>query len=116
MLLRRVNSTIAIYATAVAIGVVAAFPAAISAQDASGNGRINARSAPASGGVVGTVDCLSISSLVVSISAGQKVTIEEKPSTEYRKGTDSIPASAITKGDSVFVLGIVSGSTIAATR
>ena len=115
MLWRRVNSTIAIYATAVAIGVVAAFPAAISAQDAPGNGRTSARSAPASG-VVGTVDCLSTLSLVVSISAGQKVTIEEKPSTEYRKGTDSIPASAITKGDSVFVLGIVSGSTIAATR
>jgi hypothetical protein len=115
MLLRRVDSTIAICATAVAIGV-AAFPVTISAQDAPGNGRTNARSAPASGGVVGTVDSLSTSSLVVSISAGQKVTIQEQPSTEYRKGTDSIPSSAITKGDSVLVLGIVSGSTVAADQ
>ena len=49
-------------------------------------------------------------------SAGQKVTVQEASSTEYRKGTISIPASAITKGDSVLVLGIVNGPTITASQ
>jgi hypothetical protein len=49
-------------------------------------------------------------------SAGQKVTVQEASSTEYRKGTNSIPASALTKGDSVLVLGIVNGPTITASQ
>jgi hypothetical protein len=114
MFLRRLTPTIAIGATALAVVAAFAFPAAISAQ--AGNGDPNARSVSAAGGVVGTVDNASNSSFAVLTSAGQKVTVQEAPSTEYRRGTNSIPASAITKGDSVLVLGIVNGPTITASQ
>jgi len=109
MFVRRLTGSIAVVAAA-------AFSAAIFAQGAPGNGGGNARSGPAAGGVVGTVDSVSASSFAVLILGGQKVTVKEAPTTEYRKGTISIAASAIAKGDSVLVLGIVSGSTITATR
>jgi hypothetical protein len=116
MFLRRLTTTIAIGATAIAVVAVFAFPAAISAQAAPGNGGPNARSGSAAGGVVGTVDNASTSSFAVLTSAGQRVTVQEASSTDYRKGTNSIPASAITKGDSVLVLGIVNGPTITASQ
>jgi hypothetical protein len=59
---------------------------------------------------------VSTSSFAVLISSGQKVTVNEASSTDYRKGTGSIPASAIAKGDSVLVLGIVNGPAITAGR
>jgi hypothetical protein len=116
MFLRRLTRTFAIYATAIAVAAVFAFPAAISGQGAPGNGRPKARSAPAAGGVVGAVDSVSTSSFAVLTSTGQKVTVQEASSTEYRKGANSIPTSAITKGDSVLVLGIVNGPTITASQ
>jgi Domain of unknown function (DUF5666) len=116
MFSRRLSRSIAIGAMAIAAVAVVAFPAAISAQGAPGNGRSNARSGPAAGGVVGTVDSLSTSSFVVLTSTGQKVTVQEAPSTEFRKGTSSTSASAITKGESVLVLGTVNGSTITASQ
>ncbi len=109
MFLRRLIRTIAIVA-------VVASPAALSAQGAFGNGGSNARSAAAEGGVVGTIDSVSPSSFVVLTLAGQKLTVQEASSTEYRKGTNSIPASALAKGDSVLVLGIVNGQTITASQ
>jgi hypothetical protein len=114
--LRRLTKSIAICATAIAVLAVIAFPAAISAQGVPGSGGPNARSGPAAGGVVGTVDSVSTSGFAVLTSAGQKVPVQEAPSTEYRKGTNSIPASAITKGDGVLVLGIVNGPTITASH
>jgi len=116
MFLRRLTPTITIGATAIAVVAVFAFPAAISAQAAPGNGGPNARSGSASGGVVGTVEKVSTSSFAVLTSASQKVIVQEASSTEYRKGTNSILASAITKGDSVLVLGIVNGPTITASQ
>jgi hypothetical protein len=59
---------------------------------------------------------VSPSSIAVLTSAGQKVTVQEAPSTEYRNGANSIPASAITKGDSVLVLGVVNGPSITASH
>jgi glycine/serine hydroxymethyltransferase len=59
---------------------------------------------------------VSTSGFAVLTSAGQKVTVQEAPSTEYRKGTNSIAASAIAKGDSVLVLGIVNGPAITASH
>jgi hypothetical protein len=49
-------------------------------------------------------------------ATGQKVTVQEAPSTEFRKGTSSTSASAIAKGESVLVLETVSGSTITASQ
>jgi hypothetical protein len=76
----------------------------------------NARSGPAAGGVVGTVNSVSTSSFTVSTSAGQKVTVNKRSSTTYRKGTRSTPASALIKGKAVLVLGKTNGTTITATQ
>jgi hypothetical protein len=76
----------------------------------------NARSGPAAGGAVGTVAGVSTSSFTLSTSAGQKVTVNKASSTTYRKGTSSISASAIKKGQSVLVLGTTNGTTITASQ
>jgi hypothetical protein len=59
---------------------------------------------------------VSTSSFTLTTSAGQKVTVKTAPSTTYRKGTSSISASAIKKGESVLVLGTVNGTTITASQ
>ena len=98
---------------------------ATTATSASGNiratrvrlaGGSNARSGPAAGGASGTVDSVSTSSFTISTPAGQKVTVNKASSTTYQKGTSSISASAITKGESVLVLGTTSGTTITASQ
>jgi hypothetical protein len=66
--------------------------------------------------VAGTVDSVSSSGFAVLTPTGQKVAVNEASSTEYRRGTNSIPAHAVTKGDSVLVLGIVNGPTITASQ
>jgi len=90
-------------------------PSAAAAQLGRGGGS-NARSGPAAGGSSGTVDNVSKSSFTISTSAGQKVTVNEASSTTYRKGTGLRSASAIKSGESVLVLGITSGTTIAASQ
>ena len=82
----------------------------------SAGGGSNARSGPASGGASGTVGSVSKSSFTLTTSAGQKVTVDEASSTKYQKGTSSISASAITKGERVLVLGTTSGTTIKAKQ
>jgi hypothetical protein len=52
----------------------------------------------------------------MTTSAGQKVTVDEASSTKYKKGSNSISASAIKKGTHVLVLGTVSSTTIKATQ
>ena len=94
----------------------AASPSATSGQRASGSGGSNARSGPAVGGSSGMVDSVSMSSFAISTSAGQKVTVNKASSTTYQKGTSSTSASAITKGESVLVLGTASGTTITASH
>jgi hypothetical protein len=76
----------------------------------------NARSGPAAGGAAGTVASVSASGFTMSTSAGQKVTVNEASSTTYQKGTSPAPASAITAGEPVLVLGTTSGTTITATQ
>ena len=85
-------------------------------QGAPGPRGSNARSGPAAGGASGTVDSLSTSSFTLTTSAGQKVTVNEVSSTKYQKGTSSISASAVKKGESVLVLGTTNGTTITATQ
>jgi hypothetical protein len=89
---------------------------ATSRQRVSGGGGSNARSGPAAGGSSGIVDSVSTSSFAISTSAGQKVTVHKASSTTYQKGTSSASASAITKGESVLVLGTTSGTTITASH
>ena len=100
-----------------AASATATSPSATSAgSGAAGGGGSNARSGPASGGASGTVGSLSTSSFTMSTSAGQKVTVDEASSTTYQKQASSTSASAITKGESVLVLGTTSGTTITATQ
>jgi hypothetical protein len=95
---------------------IATSPAPPSGRPALGGRRSNARSGPAAGGVVGTVASVSTSSLTLSTSAGQKVTVNKAPSTTYRKGTSPTSATAIQKGESVLVLGTVNGTSITARQ
>jgi hypothetical protein len=62
------------------------------------------------------VATMSTSSFTMSTSAGQKVTVNEAPSTTYQNGASSTSASAVTTGADVLVLGVVSGTTITATQ
>jgi hypothetical protein len=62
------------------------------------------------------VAAVSTSSITLTTSAGQKVTANKTASTKYLKGTSSIAASAVKKGQNVLVLGIVNGTAIAATQ
>jgi hypothetical protein len=90
--------------------------AAPSGRPALGGAGSNARSGPAAGGAVGTVASASTSSFTLSTSADQKVTVNKAPSTTYRKGTSSISASAIKRGETILVLGRVNGPTITASQ
>ncbi len=106
-----------------AIGLPVSFatsPSATAAQlvaaSASGTGASNARSAPAQGGASGTVASVSKSSFTMTTSAGQKVTVDEKSSTTYQKGTSSTSAKAVAKGQRALVLGSVGSTTITATH
>ena len=94
----------------------AASPSATSGQRVSGSGGSNARSGPAAGGSSGVVDSVSTSSFAILTSAGQRVSVNKASSTTYQKGTSSTSASAITKGESVLVLGTTSGTTITASH
>ena len=99
---------------------LATSPSATAAQlvaaSASGTGASNARSAPAQGGASGTVASVPKSSFTMTTSAGQKVTVDEKSSTKYEKGTSSTSAKSVTEGQSVLVLGTVNSTTITATQ
>jgi hypothetical protein len=134
MFSRRLTSSIAIGATAIAIGggaygIVgatastgsgsAARTSSISAASAQGvpaKGGSNARSGPAAGGSSGTVGSVSKSKFTITTSAGQKVTVKKAASTKYRRGTRSSSASAVKKGVRVLVLGITNGTTITASK
>jgi hypothetical protein len=136
MFTRRITRAIAIGASAIAIGggaygivsatastgsgtattTTAASASATSGPHAPGSGGSNARSGPAAGGSSGTVDSVSGSGFTITTSAGQKVSINEASSTTYENGTSSTSASAISKGQSVLVLGTTNGTTITASQ
>jgi membrane-bound inhibitor of C-type lysozyme len=134
MFSRKLTRPVAIGAAAIAIGAgaysivsatasngsgtvaTATSPAATSGRPAFGGGGSNARSGPAAGGAVGTVESESTSSFTISTAAGQKVTVNKTSSTNYLKGTSSISANVIRKGQSVLVLGTTNGTTITATQ
>jgi hypothetical protein len=133
MFSRRLTRSIAIGATAIAIGggaygiisatasttsgaaITATSASATSGQPLSGGGS-NARSGPAAGGSIGKVSSVSTSGFEMSTSAGEKVTVKETSSTTYEKGTKAASASAVTKGNTALVLGTTDGTTITATQ
>jgi hypothetical protein len=80
------------------------------------SGGTNARSGPAAGGTSGTIASVSTSSFTLTTSAHQKVTINTTPSTEYPNGASSTPASVVSNGERVLVLGTVNGTTITANQ
>jgi hypothetical protein len=114
----------AIAAAGGSYGIVSAIssssPAAASSGPAggpgSGGGGSNARSGPAAGGTSGTVGSVSTSKFTMTTSAGQQVTVDEAASTTYQKQASPAPASAITTGEPVLVLGTVNNTTITATQ
>ena len=134
MFSRRLTRSIAIGATAMAFGggaygivtatastgsgpaPAATSPSATASQPLRSGPGSNARSGPAAGGSSGTVDSVSKSSFTISTPAGQKVTVKKASSTTYKMATSSRSASAITKGESVLVLGITTGTTITASQ
>jgi len=125
---RKLARSIAVAAAAVAIGggSYAIVSATSSSASTSASGGLaggprsgaapNARSGPASGGASGTVGTVARSGFTLSISAGQKVTVDEAPSTTYLTGTNPASASAVTRGESVLVLGTADNTTITATQ
>ena len=134
MFFRKPTTTLAVLAAAIATGggaygIVSATASSSSGtatttssslvrpgQPLRGSGVSNARSGPAAGGSVGTVDSAPASSFTLMTAAGQKVTVKEASATTYRKGTKSSSARAITKGESVLVLGTTNGTTITASQ
>ncbi len=69
------------------------------------SGGSNARSGPAAGGTVGSVDSVSASSFTLTTPAGQKATI-----------TKASSATSVKKGENVLVLGTVNGTTIVESK
>src|ERR1700728_1701517 len=113
---RRIGRIVAATLMCPVIGLsvgLAASPSASAAQLGSGS---NARSGPAAGGSSGSVGSVFRSSFTLTTSAGQKVTVDEAPSTKYEKKTSSTSKSAIAKGQHVLVLGTVSSTTIKAAQ
>jgi hypothetical protein len=106
----------ALVCAAIGLSVGLATSASASAAQQAAISGDNARSGPAAGGSSGTVDSASKSTLTLTTSAGQKVTVDETSSTKYKKRTTSTSASAIAVGEPVLVLGTTSGTTIKATQ
>jgi hypothetical protein len=86
-------------------------------------GRFNAGIAPFGGrlsygerGAVGTVDHVSATRFTMTTRAGEKLTVDERSSTVYRKGASSASASAVKHGATVLVFGSSRGSTIQAAQ
>ena len=128
MFSRKLARSIAVAAAAAAIGggsyaIISATSSSASTSASGGlaggsrsGGAPNARSGPASGGASGTVGTVARSGFTLSTSAGQRVTVDEAPSTTYLKGTSPASASAVTPGESVLVLGTADNTTITATQ
>jgi hypothetical protein len=74
-------------------------------QPAFGSGGSNARSGPAAGGTLGTVDSVSTSGFTLTTPAGQKVTV-----------TKASAMASVEKGENLLVLGTVNGTAIMANK
>jgi hypothetical protein len=83
---------------------------------ASGPAGGGARSGPADGGATGIVGSTATSSFTISTATGVQVTVNEAADTTYAENGASTPASAVTDGESVLVLGLVDSATITAAQ
>jgi len=102
-------------------GTATAATAATATQGASvghfgSGGGSNARSGPAEGGSSGRITSVSGSGFTLRTSTGEKVTVKENSATSYQHGSTAASASAVTTGQRVLVLGVVSSTTIKATQ
>lgn len=79
-------------------------------------GASNARSAPAAGGTVGTIDTVTSSRFTLTTPTGQRVTVNEAPTTKYESATSSTASSVVRTGNNVLVVGSVNSTTITATE
>jgi hypothetical protein len=59
---------------------------------------------------------VTASGFTLTTSAGQQVTVHEASSTAYEKGTSTASAGAVTKGETVLVLGTTDSTAITATQ
>ena len=59
---------------------------------------------------------MAVTNFTVTTSAGQDVTVDESSSTAYEKGGSSTSATAVTKGETILVLGTTDNTTIRATQ
>jgi hypothetical protein len=134
MFSQRFTRSIAIGATAIAIGggaygivsatastssgtaTTATSSSATSLQRVPGSGRSNARSGPAAGGSIGKVSSVSTSGFKLLTSAGEKVTVKDTSSTKYENRTSSASTSAVRNGETALVLGTTDSTTITATQ
>ena len=96
-----------------AIAGAASGPAALRG---AGNGGSNARSGPAAGGSIGIVSGISKSGFTLVTATGQKVTVDETPTTTYAKGATAALPSVVTERATVLALGTVDGTTVTATQ
>jgi hypothetical protein len=105
MFSRRLTRLITIGAVAIAIGggAYGIVNGAAASPPGSRGGASNARSGPAAGGTMGTVDSASASSFTLTTPAGQKVTVKK-----------AVSSASVRKGENVLVLGTVDGTTITA--
>jgi len=126
MLSRKLASSIAVVVVVVGVGAGAyaiqstsassSLPVATPGGPVSGSGGSNARSGPAEGGTAGTVESVAAGSFTLSTGAGQKVTINEAPTTTYLTGTSASAADSVTTGKTVLVLGTTNATTITASQ
>ena len=79
-------------------------------------GATGARSGPEPGGASGTISSTSASGFTLSTAAGLKVTVKETSATTYANGTSPAPATAVTAGQPVLVLGTTDSTAITAAE
>jgi hypothetical protein len=125
MSFRKLTRSIVVGVAAIAIGagsygVVSATTSSSSSTASSGSGvgsGANARTGPEPGGSAGTISSTSASGFTLTTAGGQKVTIKDISSTTYENGTrPAAPASVVTTGQPVLVLGTDDSTTITATE
>ncbi len=82
----------------------------------SGGRGSNARSGPAAGGSIGTVNGASATGFTLVTPTGQKVTVKETSSTAYDNGAAPASAGVVTNGETALVLGTTDNTTITADK
>lgn len=105
-----VTGVVGVSTAAASSASTTATPAPTATSTPPGGSGGGARSGPATGGATGIVDTTSASGFTMTTATGVEVTVDETSATK----THGAPASAVKKGTSVLVLGMVDSATITA--